>query len=124
METKVKRNIAKVHYQKMADGSVLIRRLEGFLSREEIEKRYGAETLRAYKNLLHMYNANPSANAPKTILLGHSYGAISHIKAETAYTKETFSWIIAAMKECGANLVKAIREVKKTSENPVQVIEI
>ena len=111
-------NIAKVHYRELADGSVVIVELEGFLSQQGIKEKYDSEVYRNYA-YPRMFKNDRNVYIDQTALGGCTTYYPNSILPRTNFTN-----MITNMKQCGKNLVDAIRKVKEAKKNPVEVIEI
>ena len=122
MEAKVwyqekNRNLAKVHYEKMNDGTFKIVALEGFLSDDDIFVQHGKRVWDRYSAQEHaMAKNHPDQVSFKTARLFVPEG----LTVGQVYTKEEFSASIAEAKLCGSTLCQIIKEVK----DGTRVIEI
>ena len=109
------RNIARVSCKELADGKIMIVKLDGFLSGSEIKEKYGTEVFRLNKSQDHRMRAS---------LGGVWLGLMEDVYPDQVLTPDYFWKMIAEMKECGAALVSCIRSARKADQNPIKVIEI
>ena len=117
MEQNKKRNLAKVHYEKMNDGNFLIVALEGFLSDDDIFVKHGKGVWVRYFEQEH----SMAKNHPDHVTFKGIKGIFPRdLTVGYVYTKKQFSASIAEAKLCGSTLSRIIKEVK----NATKVIEI
>lgn len=110
------RNLAKISYKETADGKIKIIGFDGFLSMDDIERKYGAEVERIYRGKEVKMERNGNRI---TITSSGEYMFKGEINS-----KKYFEDFIKLAKKAGQNLVDAIREVRKAEEKPVKVVTI
>ena len=126
MEQNKKKDLAKVHYEKLNDGTFLVVALEGFLSDAEIVTKYGKGVWKKYFDQEHsMVDYHSMANCRRGSHVSFRASRSNSIDPRDltvgyVYTKEEFSASIAEAKLCGIALSRIIKEVKAATK----VIEI
>lgn len=109
------RNLAKISYKETADGKIKIIGFDGFLSMDDIERKYGAEVERIYRGK----EVKMERNGNRITITSGEYMFKGEINS-----KKYFEDFIKLAKKAGQNLVDAIREVRKAEEKPVKVVTI
>lgn len=126
---KRKSNLARVLYKHTTDGMIQIVGLEGFLTMDKIEKKYG-------KEVRLQYQKDVSCDGGKT---GNNYmiqGTKDYTNEQCVrfwltkpvflgdkYTKEKFHELVSTMKLCGKRLSEIVKQVRSQKDD-VKVIEI
>lgn len=110
---------AKVHYQKTADGWNKVVKLEGFLTKEEIEG-ISPEVTRLWNNQNHRMYFYLFQEKEEEVWIGQEPNIIVGQK----YDACSFNQAITEMKTCGKVLAKIIKDVKEAEEKEVKVISI
>lgn len=124
IKPKRKSNLAKVLYRHTADGMIQIVGLEGFLTMDEIEEKYGEKVRKIYENPVTIKNPNRNYMRREDTLEGMiCFWNESPIYVKGEYTEKEFRDIISIMKLCGKRLSKIVKQVRSQKDD-VRVIEI
>ena len=110
---------AKVYYQKTADGKNKVVKLEGFLTREEIEN-ISSEVSRIWgsqENKMYLWKGDELQ-----YIWGNWFG--SNIYNDIILDNEEFNKVISEMKVCGKILAKIIKDVAAVEAQEIKVISI
>ena len=105
------KNIAKVHAEVLEDKTVKITGFDNFLNLKGLEEKYGKDVMQEYKSKDPYMGVGTGAE--NYIIIFFDNRKVQEVFVRDRLSKDEFGRFINLLKECGSNLVRAIRVCNK-----------